>query len=84
MHFRTLQTLAHAHCSSVHIGVHTVKMAATSRSSNVVNHYGQGMSAPASAVTVQVLSSSSPATQVVSRGGSVNNEKVNRAPIKFN
>ena len=34
------------------------------------------MSVPASAVAVQMLSSSSPATQVVSRGGSVDNEKV--------
>ena len=57
-------------------------MAATSTSSsvsssNVANHYGvnsQSMSAP-SAVTVQVLSSS-PATPIVSRGGSVNNGKV--------
>ena len=60
----------------IHIGMHTVRMTATSRWSNVVNHFDHSMSTPASAVAVQMLSSSSPATQVVSRGGSVDNEKV--------
>ena len=58
------------------------KMAAISTSSSVpsfsvVNYYGtnsQSMSAP-SAVTVQVLSLS-PATPIVSHGGSVDNGKV--------
>ena len=61
------------------------KMAAISTSlsvssSSVVNHYGtnsQSMSArtASSAVTVQVLSSS-PATPIVSRGGSVDNGNI--------
>ena len=89
LHFRTLQTLAHARCSNVLIGAYN-KMAATSTSgscvslSSVVNYYGtssQSMSAP-SAVTVQVLSSS-PATGDISRGGSVDNGTVGHTAIGY-